>query len=203
MYFLMILAYLYGSIPFSVIIPRLRGVDVLSAGSKNPGFTNVLRVGGVRLGLVCLILDMSKGFLPTLIASLMQLELLGSAFSMQCLAGFIGVLGHCYSPFLKMKGGKGVAAAGGFIFALNYVIGLILIATLILTIVITKYMSVGSMVAAALFPIIVYFFYGDASYSIVPAIYTLFIIFKHRSNISRLIRGTENKFTLGKKNGIK
>lgn len=199
----MILAYLYGSIPFSVIIPRLRGVDVLSAGSKNPGFTNVLRVGGVRLGLVCLILDMSKGFLPTLIASLMQLELLGSAFSMQCLAGFIGVLGHCYSPFLKMKGGKGVAAAGGFIFALNYVIGLILIATLILTIVITKYMSVGSMVAAALFPIIVYFFYGDASYSIVPAIYTLFIIFKHRSNISRLIRGTENKFTLGKKNGIK
>lgn len=199
----MILAYLYGSIPFSVIIPRLRGVDVLSAGSKNPGFTNVLRVGGVRLGLVCLILDMSKGFLPTLIASLMQLELLGSAFSMQCLAGFIGVLGHCYSPFLKMKGGKGVAAAGGFIFALNYVIGLILIATLILTIVITKYMSVGSMVAAALFPIIVYFFYGDASYSIVPAIYTLFIIFKHRSNISRLIRGTENKFTLRKKNGIK
>lgn len=198
-YILIILAYLYGSIPFSVIIPRLRGIDILSAGSKNPGFTNVLRVGGVRLGLICLILDMSKGFLPTLFASVMGLEVFGSTFSMQSLAGFVGVLGHCYSPFLKMKGGKGVAAAGGFIFALNYIIGLILILTLILTILLTKYMSVASMTVAILFPFIVYCLYGDITYSIVPAFYTLFIIFKHRSNIARLIKGTENKFTLGNK----
>lgn len=193
-----LIAYLYGSIPFSVMIPKLHGIHVLKSGSKNPGFTNVLRVGGVKLGFLCLILDMSKGFLPTLIAAKMGWEFFGSAFSMQCLAGFIGVLGHCYSPFLKMKGGKGVAAAGGFIFALNCVIALILLFSLILSIVITRYMSVGSMIAALLFPVVVYFLYGNPSYCIVPSLYSLFIIFKHRTNISRLIKGTENKFTLKK-----
>lgn len=192
------LAYLYGSIPFSVIIPRFFGIHIMESGSKNPGFTNVLRVGGFKMGLVCLILDMSKGFLPTLAVSKMGLLLFGSSFSAQCLIGFVAVLGHCYSPFLKMKGGKGVAAAGGFIFALNYMIAIVLLLILIISIWITRYMSVGSMIAATMFPVIVHLVYGNIAYSAVPSLYSMFIVFKHRTNIIRLIQGTENRFTFKK-----
>lgn len=193
-----IFAYIWGAIPFSVMIPKYFGIDVLNSGSGNPGFTNVLRVGGTRLGIICLLLDMTKGFLPAVIAGSLQTELFGSVFSLQCLAGFVGVLGHCYSPFLKMKGGKGVAAAGGLLFALDLRLVPILAIILISAIAITKYMSVASMTAAICFPVAVYFLYGDISYAIVPAFYTAFIIFKHRSNLIRLMNGTEHRFRLKK-----
>ncbi|MDO4753766.1 MAG: glycerol-3-phosphate 1-O-acyltransferase PlsY [Bacillota bacterium] len=198
-FLLIVFAYLYGSIPFSVLVPKFLGVNIMESGSKNPGFTNVLRVCGPGPGFTCLVLDMTKGFLPAFIAGKMGIPVLGSIFSMQCLAGFIGVLGHCYSPFLKMKGGKGVAAAGGLIFALHYLLVLILAATLILVIAVTQYMSIASITAAVVFPIGVYFLYGEPSYCVVPSLYTLFIIFKHRANIKRLLNGTENKFSFGKK----
>lgn len=196
---LLISAYFLGSIPFSVYIPKLFGINVLESGSKNPGFTNVLRTAGVKLGVICLLCDMAKGFLPAIAAKYLGLSFLDSLFGMQCLAGFFGVLGHCYSPFIGFKGGKGVAATGGLIFALDLRLVPILLSCLILTIAITKYMSVASMLTAAVFPIAVYLLYGNPSYAVIPALYTVFILIKHKSNLIRLMRGTENKFSIRSK----
>lgn len=198
-FLLLAAAYLFGSIPFSMIIPRFFGIHVMEQGSKNPGFTNVLRTSGLKIGAVCLLLDMMKGFLPAMIARQFGMTFLDSAFSMECLAGLFGVFGHCYSPFLKLRGGKGVAATGGLLFALNLWLVPILFSVLIAVIAITKYMSVGSMTAAVAFPFAVFFLYGDIKFAIIPAIFTVFILFQHRENIARLRSGTENRFTLKKR----
>lgn len=189
---LLIGAYILGAIPFSVIIPKAVGVDILNSGSKNPGFTNVLRVCGLRLGALCLFLDILKGFLPTVVAKAMGLD-----FHIVCLAGFIGVLGHSFSIFIGMKGGKGVAASGGFVIAIDLRVLAVALTVLIVTLAVTRYMSLASMLAAISLPIAVAFFYG-IGYAAVPLIYTVFIIERHRPNIARLMSGTENRFTLKK-----
>ncbi len=189
-YLLMAFAYIFGAIPFSVIVPKTVGVDIMSAGSKNPGFTNVLRTCGIKLGALCLALDILKGFLPTIAA-----KMLGLDFNLVCLAGFIGVLGHCYSVFIGLKGGKGVAAAGGFVIALDFRVLCVALSVLILSLLITKYMSVASMLAAISLPVSTALFFG-IEYIAIPVLYTIFIIFKHRTNIMRLLAGTENRFSL-------
>ncbi len=187
-----ILTYFFSAIPFSALIPRLFGYNVLTSGSKNPGFTNVLRTAGFKIAVICLIFDMLKGVLPTYIALS-----LGMNFDLACTAGLIAVIGHCYSVFLKFKGGKGAATTAGVILSLSPTVFLIIAVVQLTLIVTTKYMSVASMTSSIVFPIAIGVLFG-AKHAIVPAFFTVFIILKHRSNITKLLMGTENKITIKK-----
>ncbi len=187
-----VVTYFFSAIPFSAIIPRLFGYNVLASGSKNPGFTNVLRTAGFPIALICLVFDMLKGIAPTYIALV-----LGMPFHLACTAGLVAVLGHCYSIFLHFKGGKGAATTAGVILALSPTVFLIIAAVQLTLIFTTKYMSVASMTSAVVFPIAIGVLFG-AEHALVPILFTLFILLKHRPNIAKLRAGTENKITIKK-----
>lgn len=189
---LIIGSYLLGSIPFSAIIPRLFGYDVFKHGSGNPGFTNVVRTCGIKLGVVCLLIDMLKGFLPYMAAKWLSLD-----ETIMILAGFAGIIGHCYSIFLKFKGGKGVAASGGFLLAQDWVITVCILLIMLIILLITKYMSLASIIGSICYPIAVWIRLGTKPLPYAIAL-GIFLIYKHRANIKRLIDGKENKFLFKK-----
>ena len=205
--------YLLGSIPFSVVVGKLfYGVDVRKAGSGNPGATNTLRVLGTKAGLIVLLLDIGKGVLAVLIVPLIIgpwiLPKLSADFShlifikdIQAICGALAILGHVYSPFLKFKGGKGVATSIGTVLALQPYIGLIMIGVFALILISTRYVSLGSIISAALYPVLSFFM--EPYFSVILAGFSILlaamIIIKHKDNIKRLLSGTENKFSPGAK----
>ena len=202
------IAYLIGCIPFGLIVGLARGVDPRTAGSKNIGATNVGRLLGGRYFAVVFILDMLKGLIPTAVAAwlLHGKTLAVSDYVLWLLVGFATIAGHMFSIFLKFKGGKGVATSAGVLLGLFPYFtwaGLIAIAVWIVFFLVTRYVSVASMVAVAGFPI-AYVIFGRAKgwpvfaeqlpllvFAIVVAV---LIIYKHRTNIARLRAGTENRF---------
>ncbi len=201
-YLLCILAFLMGAIPFSVIIGKaFFGVDVRKSGSGNPGATNTLRVLGTKAGLAVLLLDTGKGIAAVQLFRLMHPINSWSDTEMAVLPGACSILGHMYSPFLRFKGGKGVATSTGVLFALSPIIGLIITAIFALMLILKGYVSLASIVCAAIYPIIVYIFTGlhEPIHLIFACLLALMIIFKHRSNIERLLSHTETKFKLSKK----
>ncbi len=195
----LVATYLFGSIPFSALIPKLFGVDVLSKGSKNPGFTNVLRTAGFKIALLCLVFDMLKGFLPVYLCYRLSGETysISSSFIPQTILGMVAVIGHCHSIFLRFKGGKGAATTAGFILALSPKIFLIITVVQLFLIFTTKYMSVATMTSAITIPVSAYFIYG-AKYIYVLLFLMVFIFWKHKENIKRLLAGKENKITVKK-----
>ncbi len=186
--------YLIGGIPFGYLIGRLRGVDVRTLGSKNIRATNVYRTVGHKWGFLAFFCDFLKGLLPTLAARLIVGDATGSLIHLPMATGFACVLGHTLTPYMKFKGGKGVATAFGMLMALLTIPVSIAFGVFVVTVWISHYISLGSMLAAATIAILVWFT-PDASLPlrILVTLLGLFVIYKHKSNISRLVKGCENK----------
>jgi acyl phosphate:glycerol-3-phosphate acyltransferase len=200
---LAVTAYLLGSIPFGLIIVRIvRGEDVRLTGSGNIGATNVARSGGAKLGIATLVLDGLKGYLAVRIASIVSHQSpgvdLGLAMS---LAALCAILGHVFPVWLKFRGGKGVATAVGAFIGLAPRAVLVVLAIFLVIVLISRYVSLGSIVASATFPLLAFFFYRSESSPAGFAVMlcaSLLIILKHKANIRRLLDGTENRLQLHK-----
>ena len=198
-----VIAYLIGSISFSVIISKkMAGFDVREKGSGNAGSTNVLRTVGKKAALITLVCDILKGVVSILIAILAGkiIQGLDRALLVQ-LAGVFVIVGHTFPIFFKFKGGKGVATALGVLLMVNWQIGLICLVFALILIVLTRMVSVGSIAAAILFPVLVIFINqnyivtesSNWSYLIFSIVIAILVIFNHRANLKRVFDGTENK----------
>ena len=183
------LAYLMGSIPTGVLLGAWAGVDVRKSGSGNVGATNVARVVGKRQGIYTLIADAAKGFLPVFVA--LQLGFGTTVVEFVAVAAF---LGHLFPVFLKFKGGKGVATALGVFLALAPWASLLLVLLFALVILVSRIVSLSSMIAAAAAPAVFWYFSYSAAVIETSAFLAVMIIFRHSSNIQRLLAGTEPKF---------
>ena len=194
-----LIAYLIGSINFSIIISKkVAGFDVREKGSGNAGTTNVLRAVGIKAAIVTLICDILKGVVSISIARLMGniFENVNTDILIQ-LAGIFVIVGHTFPIFFEFKGGKGVATSLGVILTSNWKIGLICLVFGIVIIALSKMVSMGSIGAAILFPILIIFLDGT-TYFIYGVLLAVFVIFNHRENIKRILDGTENKISFKK-----
>jgi glycerol-3-phosphate acyltransferase PlsY len=191
---LFLIGYLFGSIPTAYWYAKyFHGIDIRKHGSGNIGATNSLRVLGKKAGIVVLIFDLLKGLIPVYLA-----KYLGLTQEVVFLIGLTSILGHIFSVFAGFKGGKGIATSLGVILAVSPIGGGISAVVFIAVVYITKYVSLGSLLAGLAF--VVYFLISNGVFNSLSYIaFGLFvlIIFTHRSNIQKLINGTENK--LGKK----
>jgi glycerol-3-phosphate acyltransferase PlsY len=196
------IGYLIGSINFSVILSKkMAGFDLREKGSKNAGTTNMLRTVGKKGAAIVLICDILKGVLAILIARLISGDV-NQAIACQ-IAGFAVVLGHTFPIFFEFKGGKGVATSIGILLMINWQIGLICLMYGIIMIVLTRMVSLGSITAAILFPVLTIFIRSHYiaegfNYIIFGIIMACFVLFNHRTNIKRLTQGTENRISFKK-----
>ena len=200
---LALLAYLLGSIPFGLMLVKVvRGEDVRRIGSGNIGATNVARSGGAKLGIATLLLDALKGYLAVLIASLVSQRNTGIEFGLAAsLAALCAIVGHVFPVWLRFRGGKGVATAVGAFVGLAPRAVLVVLAIFLVIVLISRYVSLGSIVASAVFPLLAFFLYRSESSPTGLAVTlaaSLLIIFRHRANIRRLLDGTENRLQLHK-----
>lgn len=194
-----IVAYCIGSISSSVIISKkMAGFDVREKGSKNAGSTNVLRTVGKKAAILTLICDVLKGVVSVLIAFIVGkiVSDVDPALLVQ-VAGVAAVVGHTFPIFFGFKGGKGVATSLGVLFMVNWQMALICLVFALVLIVITRMVSVGSITASILFPVLAIFLRDNylvpGNYIIFGIILAVFIAYNHRSNIQRILSGTENK----------
>lgn len=196
-----IIAYLLGSISFSVIISKkMAGFDVREKGSGNAGSTNVLRTVGKKAAVLTLICDCLKGVLAILIAYIAGniVKDIDRSLLVQ-LAGIFVVIGHTFPVFFKFKGGKGVATSLGVLLMVNWQIGLICLVFALVLMALTRFVSLGSVAAAVLFPVLTVFirtnYLVPGNYIIFGIILAAFVIFNHRENVKRLLEGKENKLS--------
>jgi acyl phosphate:glycerol-3-phosphate acyltransferase len=192
-------AFVLGSIPFGYLIAKARGVDIRATGSGNIGATNVLRTLGRGPGLFVFLLDVSKGAVPAFAAySLPRPEFLAHYQELAFLAGMAAVIGHTFSPFLGFRGGKGVATGLGAMLGTSPLVALCAFAIFLALLLATRYVSLSSIIAALLLPLWGGFFKDPVTLVVAYALFGLYIVSRHTSNIDRLRKGTERKFTLGK-----
>ena len=197
-----VIAYLLGSISFSIIFSKkMAGIDVREKGSKNAGTTNVLRTVGKKAAILTLICDILKGVLAVIIAYVVGLIItdINRALLIQ-IAGICVVIGHSFPIFFKFKGGKGVATSLGVLLTINWQIGLICLVFALIIMIFTKMVSLGSVLAAILFPVLTIFInqnylVSNANYIIFGILLAAFVIFLHRENIQRILEGKENKIS--------
>lgn len=196
-----IIAYLLGSISFSVIISKkMAGFDVREKGSGNAGSTNVLRTVGKKAAVLTLICDCLKGVLAILIAYIAGniVKDIDKSLLVQ-LAGIFVVIGHTFPVFFKFKGGKGVATSLGVLLMVNWQIGLICLVFALVLMALTRFVSLGSVAAAVLFPVLTVFirtnYLVPGNYIIFGIILAAFVIFNHRENVKKLLEGKENKLS--------
>ena len=196
-----IIAYLLGSISFSVIISKkMAGFDVREKGSGNAGSTNVLRTVGKKAAVLTLICDCLKGVLAILIAYIAGniVKDIDKSLLVQ-LAGIFVVIGHIFPVFFKFKGGKGVATSLGVLLMVNWQIGLICLVFALVLMALTRFVSLGSVAAAVLFPVLTVFirtnYLVPGNYIIFGIILAVLVIFNHRENVKRLLEGKENKLS--------
>jgi acyl phosphate:glycerol-3-phosphate acyltransferase len=189
--FLLVVAYLLGSIPFGVVVGKLfYGVDVRQHGSGNVGTTNVFRVLGKKAGAVVMVCDILKGYVPAALAA---------ALFTPWAAIFIAaapVLGHMYSIFLKGRGGKGIATGAGVVLALVPLAFAIIFATWIVLILVTRYVSLASLTAAVMVPVLTMLFDEPLPYKIAGVLVAVLVWWAHRGNIQRLLAGEEHRAKL-------
>ena len=196
-----IIGYLLGSIPFGLLLVRMfLGQDVRSSGSGNIGATNVARTSP-KLGLLTLLLDALKGFIAVWIAS--QLgdgdPTTPSALLPMCIAAFAAVVGHSFPIWLRFRGGKSVATALGAFVLIAPLAVLALFVLFVVLVALTRYVSLGSIMGAALFPVLAW----RLDHRGLPALWFLIaacalVILRHRANLQRLLAGKESRFALGK-----
>ena len=201
-----IIAYLLGSISFSVIISKkMAGFDVREKGSGNAGTTNVLRTVGKKASALTLLCDTLKGVVAILVAYIAGLiikEGIDKVLLIE-LAGLAVILGHTFPIFFGFKGGKGIATALGVLMMTNWNIGLICLVFALVLMILTRMVSLGSIAAAVLFPILIIFmphtaYLVDGNYIIYSILLAVLVIFNHRKNVKRLLSGTENKIDFKK-----
>jgi glycerol-3-phosphate acyltransferase PlsY len=186
---LVLLGYLLGAIPFGVVVSKVMGLpDPRTAGSKNVGFTNVLRVSGKSAGIMTLIGDMGKGWVMGLAAT----QLLQEEWAV-LLVALAPVLGHLYSPFLGFKGGKGVATALGSVVGVAPMVGLMLVLTWLGAVAIWRYSSGGALAAFAVFPLVAAAARPSVAFVLFAVVVSSLIILNHKGNIERLWNGTESR----------
>jgi acyl phosphate:glycerol-3-phosphate acyltransferase len=187
---LVIFSYLLGSVPSGLIIGKLSGLDVRKAGSGNIGATNVARLLGKKIGLLTLVADTAKGLIPILLA-----QEIGLSDPISALVGIAAFLGHVYPIFLKFKGGKGVATGFGVLLGLAPLATTILLLIFAAVAVMTRIVSLSSMVSAVAAPLVLWLFYYSPTYIIMAALIAIMIVFRHYANIQRLLNGTEPRFS--------
>ena len=199
-----IAGYLLGSLNASIIISNLKGSDIRKHGSGNAGATNMLRTYGKKLAVLALLFDALKGVLAVLVANwILASGAIGPENSlyhyMRCVAGLFVVIGHNFPVFFKFKGGKGIATSAAVIFMLDWRVGLIVFVSAIATMVITRYVSLGSCVGAVAFPtgVALFTFLIEKDYNWILFVTSLIMCFlaigRHHTNIKRLLNGTESK----------
>jgi glycerol-3-phosphate acyltransferase PlsY len=186
--FVIVLAYLMGSIPFAFLLSRQRGVDLRQAGSGNVGATNVLRTTGTGRAVAAMVLDGVKGTVAVLLAQLLSLGLAATVA-----AACASVMGHVYPVWLRFKGGKGVATAAGAFAVLSPGALGIAVAVFIVAVAITRFISVGSMAAALTLAIVTVFTDAPGAVTMGAVAMTTVIVFRHRGNLARLAAGTERR----------
>ena len=191
-------AYLVGSIPFGFLVGKMRGKDIRTLGSKNIGATNVYRTVGKPWGVLAFACDFLKGFLPTLAARLVS-EGNASLAYLPLAVGILTVAGHMWTCFMRFKGGKGIATGFGMLVALVPWLVLTAFGLWAVTVWLSHYISLGSILAAAFLLVAVWFpilgspGWKDLPLCILVAFVSAFAIWKHRTNIQRLVKGCENK----------
>ena len=199
-------AYLLGSIPFGYLVAKAKGIDIRSVGSGNIGATNAMRVLGKPAGIFVLLLDAAKGFAAVCLAALLakQFPAEVNTETLRVIAGIGAVLGHNYTCWLKFKGGKGIATTAGVYLALAPWALLVALIVFILALVLTKYVSVGSIAAAIALPITVWLMTPNNLFlCLVTTALGFLAVWKHKGNIQRLQAGTENRLGQKKSEGAK
>lgn len=186
-------AYLIGSIPTGyIIVKAFKNEDIRKIGSGSTGATNVKRVMGKKWFFITLLLDAFKGALPVILAAMFAKNFTAIGL-LPVIAAVAVILGHSKSIFLNFTGGKSVASGVGTILALNWQVGLIIAAIWGVITYFSKYVSLGSIIALAISPFLMYFLDGRLAYVAYCLLGAIYIIYLHRENIRRLLRGEENK----------
>ena len=200
---LLLLSYITGSFPTSIIMGKIvKGIDIREHGSGNAGGTNVFRVLGWKPALIVVIIDIFKGWLPTAIYATMlfQNQPINDVGVIQILCGFAAVLGHTYTIFAGFRGGKGIGTLAGMLIALFPIAFPLCLLAFVITLILTGYVSLSSILATVALPIIILILpivgiqQDQLSLLIFALLVPFFTIFTHRSNIVRLREGTENRF---------
>lgn len=189
----LLVGYLLGSIPFGYLAGRLKGIDIRSSGSGNIGAANAFRILGRKWGIGVMVGDIAKGLAAVLIARAITDD------PWPILAGAAVMVGAIFPVWLRFKGGKGVAAAGGVTIGLFPIVSALLVPLWVVLVVVTRITSVGSIAAAALFAPVAGLFGYDWPYLVLAGAIGLMVIVRHRGNIKRLLAGTENKIDLRKR----
>jgi len=195
------LGYLLGCFQTSYILGKsTRNIDIRQFGSGNAGTTNTFRVLGWKLGVVTFFGDFFKAIIAVLICKYLFQD---SSLMAALYAGFGVIAGHNWPFYLHFKGGKGIASTLGFLFAFDYRVGLVCLLIIALTIILTKYVSLGSILLAISLPIIVYFLHSNNTSLLelmtIIMLFSFSAILKHKSNIKRLLSGTESKLKIKSK----
>jgi glycerol-3-phosphate acyltransferase PlsY len=194
-YLIILGGYMFGSISTAIIVCRLMGLpDPRTQGSKNPGATNVARLGGKKAAALTLLGDMLKGLIPVLIAQSLQMSPVILAAT--ALAAF---LGHLYPVFFGFQGGKGVATALGVIYGLYWPVGLLTTATWLAMAVVFRYSSLAALVAILVTPLWFLWLLPEPEIIAAMSVLTVLLFWRHRSNISNLVSGKEGKISFGKR----
>lgn len=208
-----VISYFLGSLNFSIILSRtIEKRDIRESGSGNAGATNMLRTYGKHFAVLTMIGDILKVALAILIAFLILDASLDMFFKIaddketavtmilyKEFAGFFCVLGHIFPLYFKFKGGKGVAACTGMVILVDWRIALILFAIFVITIIASKMISLGSIIIAILYPVLIAIFYQNVILILIAVLFASIVIIAHRQNIKRILNGTENKLS-SKKN---
>ncbi len=199
-----LLCYLIGSIPIGFLVAKGKGIDIRKVGSGNIGATNVIRTLGKRVGMGVLFGDILKGWLAVAVIAeaiyvffgqpIVDLEVRPNYAALQIMAGIAAILGHNFTCWLKFKGGKGVATTGGVLIAWMPVTFLGVIGVWAVVVFTTRYVSLGSIVAAIVLPFAAWQMNGRTDMIIISGVVGALVIYQHRSNIKRLLAGTENRF---------
>jgi glycerol-3-phosphate acyltransferase PlsY len=184
---LLVFAYLLGSISSAILLSKIMGFeDPRSQGSKNPGATNVLRIAGKKAAALTLVGDCLKGLIPVLIGRGLEAD-----HTVLALTAFAAFLGHCYPVFFGFQGGKGVATAIAGTVAFNWIVGAILIATWLLFAKVFRISSLAAIISFASLPAVVFWFEREWQATLIFAVISVILIWRHRGNIQRLLSGTE------------
>ncbi|CAH2785720.1 MAG: Acyl-phosphate:glycerol-3-phosphate O-acyltransferase PlsY (EC [uncultured Caballeronia sp.] len=198
-----IVSYLIGSISFAVVVSHAMGLaDPRSYGSGNPGATNVLRIGNKKAAILTLIGDAFKGWLPVWVVAHFGASFGWDAAGVNtatALAAIAVFLGHLYPVFFKFQGGKGVATAAGVLLAIHPALGLATLLTWLIIAFFFRYSSLAALVAAVFAPFFQVFLFGPSRISLAVLAMSLLLIWRHRSNISKLLAGKESRIGEKKK----
>ena len=208
-------AYLLGSIPFGYLVAKAKGIDIRSVGSGNIGATNAMRVLGKPAGIFVLLADALKGYAACVLGFIISSHFYGVTYAglhntsqvipdfpverFMVLAGICAVLGHNYTCWLKFKGGKGIATSAGVFLALAPLAMGISVAVFTVVLLLTRYVSVGSIAAAITLPVAVWLTREGTLLRVVTIILGAMAIYKHKTNIQRLMAGTENRIQFKQK----